>query len=701
MPAELRVLLIDANPVDAHLAIRELERAGWAVDARRLPSTDALDVELEQRCDLLLCDAGIVESERTALVERANGLRPGLPIIALLGDAQQPMPSEWLDAGFSDVVDKRHLVRLAVVVAQVLGRSAQPPRISAPVAPAISRATSDLLLTLDADGTILFANERWESRLGFEPDTLFGRDVHAFVALDTRRALDKALRAATRAATTRAAVAFLDAEGGRVALESTWVARYDRGGLRGIDGVLVDPQATQSRATQEPLQRRYEALERQARELSDHNRRLRLENRDLSSRFEALDAAWRDLDERIELAGASADDGLWDWRLDDDRVFYSARWSEVVGSGAAAMVSTPDEWFRRVHEDDLDALDDAIEAHLAGNAPAIDIEFRMIGDDGVTRRLRCRGVARRDPAGNPVRVAGSLLPVLVRDTADHPVVLDRVAFEHDLQNAIERGELSLRYQPIIDPSTGALRELEALIRWQHPQRGSVAPAAFIPAAETLGLIEQIGTWTLREACASMAEWRAAGLVPDDVRVAVNLSAQQFADPLVCSLVVSTLEDTGLPPSALTLEVTESTLLESSEATARVLRTLRSLGVSVSIDDFGTGYSSLSYLHQFPADTLKIDRSFVMAMTNDARHEAIVRALIALGDSLGMHVIAEGVETQDQLDALTALGCPAIQGYLIARPLRDEEIVGALPKASWLSGSMQGSHRSKPSPDRFA
>jgi PAS domain S-box-containing protein len=690
------MLVVDGNPVDAHLAIRELERAGWAVDARRLASVDALESELDRPYDVLLGDPGCLDEAFDALVSRVRACDAALPIIALTKGASTAEVGEWVAGGAADVVDKRDLPRLALVVAQVVGRTPMPPRITHPVSPAIGRASSDLLLTLDAEGTILFANERWETRLGYPPDTLFGRTVQDLVALDTRRGLDKALRAATRAATTRAAVAFLDAEGGRVALESTWVARYDHGGLRGIDGVLVDPESVHDRQGAAPLQRRYEALERQAKELSDHNRRLRIENRDLSSRFEALDAAWRDLDERLELAGATADDGLWDWRLDDDRVFYSARWSEVVGTGAAAMISTPDEWFRRVHEEDLDALDTAIEAHLSGDAPAIDVEFRMIGDDGETRRLRCRGVARRDPAGNPVRVAGSLIPVLVRETSDHPAVLDRVAFEHDLQNAIARGELSLRYQPIIDPSTGALHELEALIRWEHPTRGSVSPAAFIPAAETLGLIEQIGVWTLREACRAMAAWRKAELVSDEVRVAVNLSAQQFTDPMVCSLVETTLRETGLPATALTLEVTESALLESTEATARVLRTLRELGVSVSIDDFGTGYSSLSYLHQFPSDTLKIDRSFVMAMTQDPRHEAIVRALITLGESLGMHVIAEGVETEDQLDALCALGCPAIQGFLIARPLRDEEIQRALPNASWRAVTLAGSQRSTPS-----
>lgn len=700
MSVSLHVLVVDSNPVDAHLVIRALERAGWEVHARRARSVAEL-AELDlSAIDVVVCQVELDDGTVRDAVAHLPEASP--PFVVVLGPREVlGRDEDWLEEGFDDVVARDALHRLPEAVRRLVDAPALPLRITEPVAPALAQASSDLMLTLDPEGRVLFANERWRARLGLDPEALFGTPIYDIIAFDARRDLERALRDAPRRPVARARLAILDEEGARVPLDATWVARYDRGGLRALDGVLVEPGQRPRAEAGGQLMARYRDLEERARELDDHNRRLRRENRDLSSRFEALDAAWRDLDERLELAGATVDDGMWDWRLDDDRVFYSARWGEVAGTTHAAMIGSPDEWFRRVHEDDLDELDAAIEAHLRGDAPAIDVEFRMIGDDGRPRRLRCRGVARHDASGRPVRVAGSLVPVIVRETSENAAVLDRVAFEHDLRRAVERNELSLRYQPIIDPTTGALRELEALVRWHHPVRGHVSPAAFIPAAETLGLIAPIGEWTLREACRARGAWRKAGLMPDDVRVAVNLSAQQFADPELMKLVSSALEDAELEPTSLTLEVTESTLLEDSEATASTLESFREAGISVSIDDFGTGFSSLSYLHRFPAETLKIDRSFVMAMTEDDRHEAIVRALLALGTSLNMHVVAEGVETRAQLDALRALGCTAIQGFLIARPMRDDDLRSQLPRASWLPSALESGAFPAPTADRVS
>lgn len=698
MSETLHVLVVDSNPVDAHLVIRTLERAGWEVQAHRaraireLAGLDISDI------DVLFCQAelddGTVHDVIAALDEPP-------PTIVLGAAAQIGDQQGWLDEGFDDVVTRDELHRIPEAVRRLVDAPSPPLRITEPVSPALARAASDLMLTLDPSGRVLFANERWRARLGLDPEALFGEQIYSIVAFDARRDLEQALDNAPRRPVTRARVAILDGEGARVTLDATWVARYDRGGLRALDGVLVEPGTRRSRDEGSTLMSRYHDLEERARELDNHNRRLRRENRDLSSRFEALDAAWRDLDERLELAGATVDDGMWDWRLEDDRVFYSARWGEVAGSTNAAMIGSPDEWFRRVHEDDIDELDAAIESHLRGNAPALDVEFRMVGDDGATRRLRCRGVARRDAAGRPVRMAGSLVPVIVRDSGENDAVLDRVAFEHDLRRAVERNELSLRYQPIVNPDTGELVEIEALVRWHHPVRGEVPPAAFIPAAETLGLIAPIGEWTLREACRARGAWRDHGLLPDDVRIAVNLSAQEFSDPGLLTLVHSALEDASLDPGSLTLEVTESTLLEDNDGTSRTLQSFRDAGISVSIDDFGTGFSSLSYLHRFPAQTLKIDRSFVMRMTEDDRHAAIVRALLALGASLNMHVVAEGVETRGQLHALRELGCASIQGFLIARPMCDDDLRSQLSRTNWLPAALDSSAYSITSADQVS
>ena len=255
----------------------------------------------------------------------------------------------------------------------------------------------------------------------------------------------------------------------------------------------------------------------------------------------------------------------------------------------------------------------------------------------------------------------------VFDEAVRARLLERLETEHLLRRALDRGELRLHYQPIVRVGSGALVSFEALVRWEHPQRGLVAPDEFIPLAEDTGLIIPIGRWVLGEACAQLSAWRAASPSLRDVQMSVNLSAKQFNNPDVVATVAEALELASLPPAALTLEITESVLMEEVEATAQTLRALKALGVGLSIDDFGTGYSSLSYLKRFPVDVLKIDRSFVDGLGTDAEDHAIVNAVVSLAHALGLNVVAEGVETTCQLQELRRLGCDSAQGYLLGRP----------------------------------
>ncbi|MFL5048519.1 MAG: putative bifunctional diguanylate cyclase/phosphodiesterase, partial [Xanthobacteraceae bacterium] len=209
-------------------------------------------------------------------------------------------------------------------------------------------------------------------------------------------------------------------------------------------------------------------------------------------------------------------------------------------------------------------------------------------------------------------------------------------------------------------------------RWNHPQRGVVLPAEFIPLAEEIGLIQAIGEWVLRQACAEAASW------PDDIRIAINLSAAQFKTRNLVQTVVHALAASGLPAGRLELEVTESILLHDSETILSTLHQLHELGVRISMDDFGTGYSSLSYLRSFPFDTIKIDRTFVEELPERSDCAAIVRAVAGLGDSLGMLTTAEGVETEDQLARLQAEGCEEVQGYLFSRPVPAKALPGLIP-----------------------
>jgi diguanylate cyclase (GGDEF)-like protein len=237
---------------------------------------------------------------------------------------------------------------------------------------------------------------------------------------------------------------------------------------------------------------------------------------------------------------------------------------------------------------------------------------------------------------------------------------ERLALEADLRHAIRDGQLELHYQPKVDIATGRVRSAEALLRWQHPKRGFVPPNVFIPIAEETGLILSIGEWVMRQACTQMRAWLDSGMPP--LRVSVNLSAKQFRQLDLTAVVCSALEDAKLQPGYLELELTESSIMHDAEASAATLQLLSTMGVHISIDDFGTGYSSLSRLWRLPLDKLKIDRSFVRELLSNPDDVAIVKAIITLAHSLRLGVVAEGVETQEQLEHLRELGCDQYQGF---------------------------------------
>lgn len=242
---------------------------------------------------------------------------------------------------------------------------------------------------------------------------------------------------------------------------------------------------------------------------------------------------------------------------------------------------------------------------------------------------------------------------------------ERLMLEISLQQAVERGEFQLYYQPQVDLRTGQIVGAEALVRWQHPDRGLVSPAEFIPIAEETGLIVSIDDWVLQTACQQAKDWHTAGV---SLSVAVNISGIQFNEYGLINRVFKILETTGFNPSSLELELTESAVVQNPQAARATLKELKALGIKLSLDDFGTGYSSLSYLQQFPFDTLKIDRSFVSDLTQNSKNAAIVLAIIQLAHSLNLKVIAEGVETAEEQDFLRQYQCDVIQGYWFSPPL---------------------------------
>jgi diguanylate cyclase (GGDEF)-like protein/PAS domain S-box-containing protein len=253
--------------------------------------------------------------------------------------------------------------------------------------------------------------------------------------------------------------------------------------------------------------------------------------------------------------------------------------------------------------------------------------------------------------------------------------VETLLMANSLRHALDQRQFLLHYQPILDLATGRVRAVEALIRWQHPQLGMVPPLRFIPVAESTGLIGPIGEWVLREACHQMKAWQIAGLPP--VRVAVNLSARQCGQADLADRIEAALRETGLEARWLELEVTESAMMQNPERAARLFKRLRELGIAIAIDDFGTGYSSLAYLKQFQVNHLKVDRSFVQGVPTDADDVAITRTIIAMAHSLGISVVAEGVETEAQRNFLRAAGADSVQGYLFGRPMPAAELEGVL------------------------
>ncbi len=555
------------------------------------------------------------------------------------------------------------------------------------------------------------------------------------------------------------------------------------------------------------------------------------------------EAAMRESEERYALAAEGANDGLWDWNLRTNLIHFSPRWKFMLGREEAEIGSSPEEWFRFVHPDDIERVKEAIASHLQGAASHFQVEYRMKHQNESYRWMLSRGKAIRDSEGKPTRMAGSQTDInegkvadaltglpnrllfmdrleralkrfkkkknylfallfldldrfkVVNDSLGHqigdqllvdigrriegclrttdsvsrhedqhllarlggdefiilleeirgvndatlvaerlikevmrpfdlsgheifvstsigisvsttgyecaadilrdadtamyraktqgkaryeifdPTMRDhavaRMQLESDLRKAVENQEFRTFYQAIVSLTDWKIFGFEALIRWQHPTRGLVSPAEFIPLAEETGMILWLGRWVLQEACRQMVVWKVRFQAGAPGIVSVNLSARQFAQPDLVSQLAQVLEETGLDARQLKLEMTESLVMQNVETASAMLKEMKALGVLLAIDDFGTGYSSLSYLSRFPIDTLKVDRSFVSRIGEDKENLEIVRTIITLAHNLKMNVIAEGVETAEQLSQLRDLGCEYGQGYYFSRPVSAE------------------------------
>ncbi|MBW3570260.1 MAG: PAS domain S-box protein [Gemmatimonadetes bacterium] len=310
-----------------------------------------------------------------------------------------------------------------------------------------------------------------------------------------------------------------------------------------------------------------------------------------------------------------------------------------------------------------------LDSHEVFATASVGLALATPGDEGAEELLR-----NADAALSRAKVLGKNR-LEVFDRAMHAQAMSRLRLESDLRRALERGEFRLVYQPIVTLDTGRIDGFEALMRWSHPERGDIPPDGFIPIAEETGLIVPLGLWAIDECCSQVQRWTAAG--HDALTISANLSARQFTGPDLAEHLARTLQSCGVPAHRFKFEITESVLLEQEEPAAGTLRRLREMGVVLCLDDFGTGYSSLGYLHRFPLDVVKIDRSFVSRMDRDGRSAQLVHAIVNLARNLRVDVVAEGVETREQLAALRGMGCDYAQGFLFAEPLSEERVARML------------------------
>ncbi len=531
---------------------------------------------------------------------------------------------------------------------------------------------TDLIALHDADGTLLYVSPSWENRLGYAPADLVGHSPYALCHPDDVRHLDTCLTAARNSHSAHVVVRLMTRAG-----QARW---FD------VDvQALTDPRDGAARlqsASRDITERK--AFEEQLQHQAFHDALTALPNRALF--LERVRHAMGRGRRRAPVAVLFVD--VDNFKRVNDSLGHAAG-DRLLVAFAARLGSL------LRHEDTL--------ARLGGDEFGILLEHAHTAEDGVQLAGRIEQ-ALQEPFGGEdgeiyatasigIVVASdhSSADELLRDAdaavyaaksrgrAQHRVferamnadATARLQLESDLRHAVERGELELHFQPIVDLGAGTLAGFEALLRWRHPDRGLLSPGAFVPLAEETGLIVPIGQWVLRTACRQAQAWHAEYAGDAPLMMSVNISALQLQLPDFTDHVRDALAETGVDPRALQLEITESALLADEAATIRVMHWLREQGIRLALDDFGIGYSSMAYLKTFPVDTLKIDRSFVSRLGADPEDTAIVRSLIALGKALRLTVSSEGVETREQLEHLRSHACEHGQGYFFARPLTRE------------------------------
>ena len=541
---------------------------------------------------------------------------------------------------------------------------------------ALVQYSSDIIAVINADGTISYLNAAVESVLDLPRQALLGSNVYDVVHGDDvvrlRQVHADLLDTAGARSTSEARLHHRDGSWRYVEIIATNMTD-----VPSVGGVVVNVRdVTERKAFEDQLQHQafhdsLTGLPNRALFFDHVERALARARRHRSS----VAVLFLDLD-RFKVVNDSLGHAAGDHLL----VMLAARLHACVRAEDTVARFGGDEFAILLGE--LAASEDVLRVVERINQE-LDTTFHLDGHDVVTKTSI--GIAT---SAVPTVTAAELLRdadvalyrakgagrgrYVVFDATMQVRALERLELEADLRLALERDEFRVYYQPKIALGTGQLAGMEALVRWQSPTRGLVAPAAFIPVAEETGLIRPLGQWVLEEACRQTARWNADLAKESPIVVSVNLSARQFAQPTLVAEVARALRESGMTPCHLQLEITETVAMGDAEATIETLRCLKGLGVQLAIDDFGTGYSSLAYLKRFPVDTLKIDRSFVSGLERESEGASIINAVVSLSHALKLSVVAEGIETAGELAQVRDMGCEQGQGYYWAKPLPLEQ-----------------------------
>jgi diguanylate cyclase (GGDEF)-like protein/PAS domain S-box-containing protein len=675
------LLLVEDNPGDARL-LREMlsEQGPHNTELTHVECMSEAERHLAERVfDIILLDLGLPDAQGLAAVRRAHAAAPHVPLVVLTGLDDDSLAAQALQEGAQDYlikgqIETRGLLRALryAIERKIMEEALFVEKERAQVT---LNCIGDAVICTDISGNITFLNLVAEKMTGWSRQEAAGRPM-----AEVSRILDATSRETTpnpmemavgqnRTVHLPSNCILIRRDGFEIPIEDSVSPIHSREGqVTGAVIVFRDVSTTR-------------AMELQMTHSAQHDFLTGLPNRVLlNDRVnQAIFLAWRHMKKVavlfLDLDGFKhINDSLGHPIGDKLLQSIAKRLVDCVRGPDTVSRQGGDEFVVLLSEVEQPEgaaitarrmLQAVAEAHSIGQHDlhvTTSIGVSLYPDDGLDAETL---IQNADTAMYQAKENGRQSFQFFKRAMNVRAV-ERQSIEESLRRALERQEFVLHYQPKINLRTGAITGAEALIRWTHPTQGPVAPAQFIPVAEDSGLILPIGQWVLREACKQARAWVDAGLPP--ATMGVNISSMEFRDDNFLESVFAILKDTGLDPRSLELELTESVLMKRAESAVSVLKTLRARGVQIAVDDFGTGYSSLSYLRKFPIDALKIDQSFVRQITTAADETTIVTAVIGMGRSLKLRVVAEGVETQEELQFLQAHHCDEAQGYYFSRPV---------------------------------